>query len=281
MCRAIKALAIFHPSAPSAVIGTAANAPSVPSVVPSAPTTKHGNKRADPRSTRRTSAVNSNMGTASGNKNPLIIPYVGASVGMIPAFASASAASVLTSGAPPAFAPHGRFSAQSPNAPHASTAVQTPSASVGAMSARVAASRVRRVRDAPPSRTRDFARRSRAGAGARARATDASASRDMRAIDARAFGRRRARRARGEPRERHFNARGAVPPRREANRRRARCRRSRSRRRRRRRCSSACWRGARSRRYRSRSRRFDRGNRWWRRRGTGRTTRGTTLATRD
>ena len=145
MCLAINALAIFHPSCPSAPMGTAAYAANVPSVVPAAPTTKHGNNFADPRNTRRTSAVNNSIGTANGNKNPLIASYVAEDVGMIPALASANAASDDTNGAPPAFAPHGRRSAHSPNAAHAETAVHTPTGSFGAMSARATTPSRRRV----------------------------------------------------------------------------------------------------------------------------------------
>mmetsp|Transcript_2688 Transcript_2688/g.5871 ORF Transcript_2688/g.5871 Transcript_2688/m.5871 type:complete len:230 (+) Transcript_2688:182-871(+) len=57
MCRAINALAIFHPSSPRARIGTAKYATSVPNVVPSAPTTNAGNNAALPLITRFTSAV--------------------------------------------------------------------------------------------------------------------------------------------------------------------------------------------------------------------------------
>jgi hypothetical protein len=134
MCRAINALAIFHASPPKTPIGTATYATNVPSVVPTAPTTKHGNNAADPRNTLRTSAVKSNIGTASGNNTPLMASYVGELTGMTPALAAAKAHNVETSGAPPRFAPHGFFSAHNPTAEAANTADHTPTTSVGAMS---------------------------------------------------------------------------------------------------------------------------------------------------
>jgi len=134
MCRAINALAIFHASPPKTPIGTATYATNVPSVVPTAPTTKHGNNAADPRNTLRTSAVKSNIGTASGNNTPLMASYVGELTGMTPALAAAKAHNVETSGAPPRFAPHGFFSAHNPTAEAANMADHTPTTSVGAMS---------------------------------------------------------------------------------------------------------------------------------------------------
>ena len=89
--------------------------------------------------------MNNSIGTANGNKNPLIASYVAEDVGMTPALASANAASDDANGAPPAFAPHGRRSAHSPNAAHAETAVHAPTGSFGAMSARATTPSRRRV----------------------------------------------------------------------------------------------------------------------------------------
>ncbi|CEF97440.1 unnamed product [Ostreococcus tauri] len=171
----MSALAIFHPSSPSALIGTAANAIAVPSVVPTVPKANDGNRLADPLSTLLTSAVSNNIGTANGNKNPFTTSYVGDAVGITPTFAATSAHSVETRGAPPNAAPHGFFSAHNPIAEHAKTPVHVPSASAGAMSARATvagartfaprlpSARVEDARDARASPTRPrFAARARA-----------------------------------------------------------------------------------------------------------------------
>lgn len=109
MCCVINVFVIFYFFVFSVVIGIVANVFSVSSVVSSASTTKYGNKCVDLCSICCMFVVNSNMGIVSGNKNLLIILYVGVFVGMIFAFASASVASVFISGASFVFVFYGCF----------------------------------------------------------------------------------------------------------------------------------------------------------------------------